>query len=83
LIRAGRTWPSVTNIGLRPTFDDTGLTVETHILDGSPDLYGASVRLTFLRRLREERTFADPGALAARIRRDAAAARRVFQRLCP
>lgn len=83
LIRAGRTWPSVTNIGLRPTFDGVGLTVETHVLNGGPDLYGASVRLAFLRRLREERMFADPGALAARIRRDAAAARRVFQRLCP
>jgi riboflavin kinase/FMN adenylyltransferase len=77
LIRDGRAWPSVTNIGLRPTFDDAGLTVE------SPDLYGDSIRLAFLRRLREEKTFADPEALAAGIRRDAAAARRVFQRLCP
>jgi len=83
LIQAGRAWPSVTNIGLRPTFGSAGLTVETHVLDGSPDLYGASVRLAFLRRLREERTFAGADALSARIRRDTAAARRVFHRLCP
>jgi riboflavin kinase/FMN adenylyltransferase len=83
LIRAGRAWPSVTNVGCRPTFEDAGVTVETHVLDDTPDLYEASVRLAFLRRLREERAFTDASALAARIRRDAAAARRVFHRLCP
>jgi riboflavin kinase / FMN adenylyltransferase len=83
LIRDGRGRPSVTNIGRRPTFQGLGLTVETHVLDGSPELYGASVRLAFLRRLRAEQTFADAEALAAGIRRDVAAARRHFHRLCP
>jgi riboflavin kinase/FMN adenylyltransferase len=81
LIRKRRAWLSVTNIGSRPTFGESEPTVETHVLGASPDLYGAYVRLEFIARLREERRFAGPKALAAGIRADIAAARRVFRRV--
>ena len=80
LVRKGRVWNAVTNIGRRPTFGASEPTVETHVLDDSPDLYGAYVRLVFLARLREERKFRGPKALAAGIRADIAASRRVFRR---
>src|SRR3954462_13738141 len=69
---------SVTNIGTRPTFGGTGIRVETHLLDGSRDLYGAQVRLSFVQRLRDERAFPDVDALRAQIDADCRAARRLF-----
>src|SRR5215208_6172461 len=48
--------PSVTNIGTRPTVDDSGrLSVETHIFDLDRDLYGSAIRVGFVQRLRDER----------------------------
>ena len=71
--------PSVTNIGVRPTFGGSGGTrVEAHLLDGARDLYGARLRLSFVQRLRDERAFADVDALRAQIDADCRAARRLF-----
>jgi riboflavin kinase/FMN adenylyltransferase len=71
---------SVTNIGVRPTFG-AGHSIETHLLDVGADLYGAAVRLAFVQRLRDERTFADVAALAAQIGADCARARDLFARV--
>ena len=49
----------LTNIGTRPTFDETTTTIETHVLGYSDDLYGRDVRLGFVLRLRDERRFDD------------------------
>jgi len=74
--------PSVTNVGVRPTFGgDTALTVETHILGFERDLYGQRVRLAFIQRLRDERRFADVDALREQITADVRRARRLFDRL--
>lgn len=76
---AGRGYPSVTNVGTRPTFGAEGaMTIETHVFGLRRALYGESVRLRFLKRIRGERAFANPSCLKARIRTDAAAARRFF-----
>jgi riboflavin kinase/FMN adenylyltransferase len=75
----GVTHPSVTNIGTRPTFGDGDrLHVETHLLDASRDLYDATVRLSFVQRLRDERAFPDVDALRAQIDADCRAAKRLF-----
>ena len=74
--------PSVTNIGARPTFGGAGgVRVETHLLDGPRDLYGARMRLSFVQRLRDERAFPDVDALRAQIDADCRAARRLFGRI--
>lgn len=74
---AGRTCPSVTNIGTRPTFGDDGpAVVETHLLDCDDDLYGEMIELGFVDRLRGERRFESPQALAQQIGRDIERARR-------
>ncbi|HAI87395.1 MAG TPA: hypothetical protein DCL63_10460 [Firmicutes bacterium] len=69
--------PAVCNIGVRPTFDDQarGVTLEVHIMDASPDLYGTSLTVEFAARLRDELKFADPAQLAEQIKEDMAAAR--------
>ena len=71
--------PSVTNVGLRPTFGDVDtMQVETHLLDVDRDLYGARIRLSFVQRLRDERAFPDVDALREQIEADCRSARRLF-----
>ena len=73
--------PSVTNIGVRPTFDDGSVvSVECHILDFDGDLYGMDLRVEFVERLRGEQKFDGVEALAAQIQHDCEAAREVFAR---
>jgi riboflavin kinase/FMN adenylyltransferase len=69
----------VTNIGYNPTFGDTGLTVETHILDYSGDLLGKTVKVHFIKRLRDEKTFKTLEDLSNQIARDIAQAKEVFR----
>ena len=71
----------VTNIGMRPTFGETAPTIETHVLDYSGNLYGQTVRLAFVQRLRDERRFEDVDALRAQIDADKRRAERLFTRL--
>jgi riboflavin kinase/FMN adenylyltransferase len=74
--------PSVTNVGLRPTFGDTDrILIETHILDLEKDLYGSTIRLSFVQRLRDERAFPDVDTLRAQIDADVRGARRLFRQI--
>ena len=71
--------PSVTNIGVRPTFDDGGgLSIECHIIDFDEDIYGSDLRVEFVERLRGEQKFYGVDALVAQIRRDRDAARELL-----
>ena len=68
--------PSVTNIGMRPTFDDGGgLSIECHIIDFDQNIYGTDLRVEFVERLRGERKFDGIDALVAQIGNDRDAAR--------
>ncbi len=69
---------AVTNIGVRPTFAGQDRSIEAHILDYSGDLYGQTVTLHFIERLRGEQRFGGVDELVAQIRRDAAAARAIL-----
>jgi riboflavin kinase/FMN adenylyltransferase len=74
--------PSVTNVGVRPTVDVSGRTVvETHVFNVQPDLYGQSIRVGFVQRIRDERTFDSLDALRAQIGADCDRARVLFDRL--
>jgi riboflavin kinase/FMN adenylyltransferase len=74
--------PSITNIGMRPTFGDVDrVTIETHIFDLTRDLYDSTIRLSFVQRLRDERAFPDADALHAQIEADCRTARRLFGRI--
>jgi riboflavin kinase/FMN adenylyltransferase len=74
--------PSVTNVGVRPTVDNSGRTVvESHIFDLDRDLYGQPLRISFVQRLRDERAFASLDELRAQIDADCRRARMLFNRL--
>jgi len=72
---------SVTNIGVRPTFDDgTEASVETFVMNWSGDLYGDVVRVRFLNRLRDEQKFNSIDELKSQIERDLSRAEKFFER---
>jgi riboflavin kinase/FMN adenylyltransferase len=72
---------SVTNIGIRPTFNGSALSVETHLLDFQGNETPKRIEVRFWERLREEKKFTGPEELRAQIARDIAAANRFFARL--
>lgn len=77
--RAEQGYPAVVNIGVRPTFAGEGeRSIEAHLLDFSGDLYGETLGLSFVARLRDEQRFASVAALTAQIAADAAAAGRLL-----
>jgi riboflavin kinase/FMN adenylyltransferase len=78
----GHTFRAVTNVGVRPTFGDAlAPTIESHLLDVSPDLYGQTLQVAFVQRLRDEQRFADVDALRGQIAADVAQAARLFDKL--
>jgi len=73
---------SVTNIGVRPTFDDGGgLSIECHIMDFDDDIYGSDLRVEFVERLRGERKFAGIDALVEQSGKDRDAAQELLARM--
>ncbi|MGE4263772.1 MAG: bifunctional riboflavin kinase/FAD synthetase [Desulfovibrio sp.] len=66
----GETYQAVANVGDNPTFGDTGLTLEAHIMDFNRSIYGQRLSLQFVQRLRSERKFESIEALKARIADD-------------
>ncbi len=77
----GRQWPSITNIGIRPTFGGDSLTVETFLLAALTPPNPLQIRVEFLKRVREERKFDTPEALKSQIMSDVARANAFFRRL--
>jgi riboflavin kinase/FMN adenylyltransferase len=78
----GKRRQSVTSIGIRPTFangNSPTVTVETHLLDFDGDLYGTTLEVEFVRRLREERRYPDRGSLARQMSEDIDQSRRVLR----
>ncbi len=72
---------SVTNIGVRPTFNGSALSVETHLLDYSGNFAPPKMELRFWKRLRPEKKFASVEELKEQIAKDIAAANKFFARL--
>ncbi len=73
--------PSVTNVGVRPTFRvdvELPALVETHLLATDADLYGNVLEVRFVKRLREEKKFAGIEALKAQIQADSELAGRIL-----
>jgi riboflavin kinase/FMN adenylyltransferase len=63
--------PAAINVGVRPTFEAGGeLLVEAYLLDFEGDLYGETLRLSFLERIRDEERFDSPATLVEQMHRD-------------
>ncbi len=77
----GRSWPSITNVGYRPTFNGDNLSIETFLLTGFDGTTPLRICVEFLLRLRDERRFDTPAQLKTQIIRDAGRARSYFRRI--
>jgi riboflavin kinase / FMN adenylyltransferase len=70
--------PAAVNVGIRPTFDSgRGVLIETYLIDREEDLYGSTLRVAFVERLRGERRFPGVEELIAQMRIDVEDARLV------
>jgi riboflavin kinase/FMN adenylyltransferase len=80
-LNGSREWPSITNVGLRPTFNGQHRTIETYLLSPFDGAAPGEISVEFLRRVRDERKFETPEALKAQILRDVGRAQTYFRRL--
>jgi riboflavin kinase/FMN adenylyltransferase len=71
----GDRFEGVSNVGVRPTFGGLVVVVETHLLDFDGDLYGETLDVSFIERIRDEQRFDGVDALVGQIRRDVDRAR--------
>jgi riboflavin kinase / FMN adenylyltransferase len=73
--------PAAVNVGVRPTFaTGRGLLVEAHLIGFEGDIYGETLRIAFLERMRGERAFESVDALVAQMNRDVEQARGITER---
>jgi riboflavin kinase/FMN adenylyltransferase len=76
--------PAAVNVGVRPTFDTgRGLLVEAYLLDFDGDLYGQTLRIAFLERMRGEKRFDSVDDLVAQMRLDVDRARDIASATVP
>ena len=71
-------YKGVANIGYAPTFDDHLFTVEVHLFDFKNDIYGETIRVNFIKRIRDEKRFSGIEELSAQISRDIESARTIL-----
>ena len=66
----GRKYPSVTNVGVKPTIGEFSKSMETHIFNFDSELYGKNIRVEFLKKTRDEKKFESIDELARQITKD-------------
>ncbi len=74
----GEKHPCVVNVGIRPTFEGDGLTVEAHLLDFKGDLYGQNIAVDFVEKIRPERKFGSKDDLIDQIQKDIASTKKIL-----
>lgn len=74
----GRRLDGVLNIGIRPTFDGTTVQIESHFFDFDETIYGKSVEIFLIEKIRSEQKFPNPEVLIQQIRRDVNAAKKIL-----
>lgn len=73
----GNVMPGAANVGVRPTFNKKDRNIEVHIIDFEGSIYGESVRVDFIERIRGEVAFPSPEALSIQIKKDLIAAKEI------
>lgn len=74
-------YPSVTNIGINPTFNQNEIQLESHIIDFESDIYSKKINIQFLKKIRNEKKFESTRELSMQIKNDIKTARSYFNRL--
>src|SRR6202050_4445339 len=77
-VLSGGSYRSVTNVGVRPTFDGKRLAIESHLFDFAEALTAGLMKVRFLQRLRDEQKFSGPEALREQVLKDIERAQEVF-----
>jgi riboflavin kinase / FMN adenylyltransferase len=77
-VLSGGTYRSVTNVGVRPTFDGKRLAIESHLFDFAESLIAGPMKVRLVERLRDEQKFSGPEALREQVLKDIARAKKVF-----
>lgn len=80
-ILGGAVYPSVTNVGRKPTFGEHPVTVETHLLSFQREVREEEMEIEYLHRLRDEIKFPNPAALKLQIQKDVRRAHQFFRLL--
>ena len=71
-------YPSITNVGMRPTFSESARSIEAHIFDFNRDIYDKRIKLELLERIRPEKKFENAEALKTQIAEDLKKAREIL-----
>ncbi len=74
----GKTYGGAANLGYNPTFGVNDLSLETHLFDFNQDIYGKTIVIRFIDRLRDEKRFSGAAELVAQIEKDIAAAKKIL-----
>ena len=77
----GQSYTGVANVGYNPTFGNDALSVEAHVFDFSEDVYGHTISVAFVEKIRDERKFGSVEELTAQIACDAERARTIHAHL--
>jgi riboflavin kinase/FMN adenylyltransferase len=75
----GKPYGAATNVGMRPTFDGTRITIESHLFDFNESLTSGDIEVRFLARLRDEQKFSGPDALREQVLNDIESARILYK----
>jgi riboflavin kinase/FMN adenylyltransferase len=79
VVVGGKTYGAATSVGTRPTFDGTGITIESHLFDFRVNLMTGKMEVRFLARLRDEQKFPSFEALREQVLRDIESARVLYE----
>ena len=77
----GKQYAGASNVGYNPTFDNSNFSFETHILDFDGDLVGKTIRIYFVKRIRDEIKFSSIEALALQLQKDIENTRKIIKDL--
>jgi riboflavin kinase/FMN adenylyltransferase len=78
VVVGGKIYGAATNVGMRPTFNGTRISIESHLFDFNEILTSGKIKVRFLARLRDEQKFSGPEALREQVLKDIEAARILY-----
>jgi len=71
-------YPSVTNVGVKPTFNDSDIHVESHLINFKGNIYSKKIDIRFIQKLRDEKKFKSTKELSLQIENDIKTAKSFF-----
>jgi riboflavin kinase/FMN adenylyltransferase len=76
-----KSFPSLTNVGNRPTFQQKETIIESFIINLNKNLYGEKIRVNFIKKIRDEMKFKTPDDLSQQIKKDLEKAKDYFSKV--